>query len=173
MAPSYTIILPDGWRTVEGFIRTATEEPGAFGTAFFGDWTPTHIYGNTCQHQGTILETPDAAAIIDALANQGGHETTGPRETTFAGQPATRFVIDVPEDFDVTTCDGAFMRLWPDVGGSDTGGQPMFTGTTTLWVLDVDGQAVVFIAASSPAASEQQVSELQAIAESAEFVTGD
>ena len=169
-----TFTVPEGWRTSDGFVSKGEgtqPAPREFGDVFVVTWKLTHVYIDACQWDGAIAEkmtevgTPDE--VTEALASQLGHETTGPTAVTLGGYPAQQLDFYVPEDFEIATCSASFLRLWPDPGPNTSGGLPIFAGqTVTVYVIDIDGDALVVAAASLADASEADIAELERIVDS-------
>jgi hypothetical protein len=133
-------------------------------------WVVTHVYADSCQWQGTLREVRSVPDLITALAAQTGHATTGPSEVSLGGYPATSFEFSVPADFDVSACDSAFIRLWPDAGPNEDFGLPIVPGqTTTVYVVDLDGQAQLIVAARKDDSATGDVAELDQVIQSIRF----
>lgn len=173
----FTVTVPEGWRTSEGFISKGEgtgPAPRELGDVFVATWMLTHVYIDACQWDGAIAEkmtevgTPDE--VTEALGSQLGHETSGPTAVTLGGYPAQQLEFYVPEDFEIATCSASFLRLWPDPGPNASGGLPIFAGqTVTVYVIDIDGAAFVVAAASLADASEADVAELDRMVNSIRF----
>jgi hypothetical protein len=88
---------------------------------------------------------------------------------TFGGYPATRFEFSVPAAFDLAACSD-LIRLWPDPGPDENGGEPIFPGqTTTIWVIDDDGRVTAAVAVRHVDSPPADVIELQGIVDSVQF----
>ena len=172
----FTLTVPDGWKhqAAEGnFVFTgastaseAFEKDGVYLAA----WIVSHVFAESCQWNGTLVETPTTDAVIAALTAQTGHEATGPAVTTLGGRPATRFEFSLPPTFDATACDSGIARLWPDAGPVLQYGLPIGPGqTTTVYVVDVDGKAQLIAAARGDGSSPADVTELDQVVASLDF----
>jgi hypothetical protein len=133
-------------------------------------WLVTHVYADSCQWQGTLRQVGSVTELITALAEQTGHASTGPSTVSLGGYPATRIEFSVPADFDANTCDSEIIRLWPDAGPNEDFGLPIAPGqTTTVYVVDLDGQAQLIIGARKDDSTASDVAELEQVIESIRF----
>jgi hypothetical protein len=132
-------------------------------------WKITHVYADGCKG-GALVPAGTKELVVAALAAQLGHETSGPTEVTLGGLPATRFEFSFAPGFDMATCDGGPVLLWPDPGPNTNGGLPMFAGqTTTVYVMEGNGKAFAVVTIRNAAAPASHAAELQAILDSIEF----
>jgi len=167
---SFTVTVPAGWNHEENFVAKGDVWDGNGVT--FATWIVSHIYADSCQHEGTLRQV-GSSALANALAEQTGHQTSGPTDVTLGGYPATRLEFSVPADFDVSTCDGSLLRLWPDAGPNENLGLPIYPGqTTTVYVVDLAGEAMLVIAVRKEGSSASDVAELQEIVDSVRFERG-
>ncbi|MBA2264162.1 MAG: hypothetical protein H0W10_05840, partial [Chloroflexi bacterium] len=165
---SLTVTVPAGWNTGDGFIGK--------GDVFVGTWIITHVFEDACHRPESdadalveLVEARTPAAITEALAAQGGHETVGPSAQTLGGYPAQLLEFRVPADFDIATC-GGIIRLWPGAGPDLSSGQLAFVGQRMdVYVVDLDGEAVVVIAAHPDDALVADIAEMESILESIDF----
>jgi hypothetical protein len=89
---------------------------------------------------------------------------------TVGGYPAQRIEFNIPENYDIAACDDRLLRLWPDPGPDLSGGLPTFVGQRTeIYVVDIDGDAVVIIAASMSDATSTDITELENVIASVRF----
>ena len=141
----YTVTVPAGWNTEEGFINKGDSEAVVDGDVFVGSWIITHVFEDACLRPESdaegLVEARTPAAITEALAAQGGHETVGPSAQTLGGYPAQLLEFRVPADFDIATC-GGIIRLWPGAGPDLSSGQlaaaaaaygPQVLGMSQFW----------------------------------------
>ena len=173
----FTLTVPEGWyrdRDDANFVAKGTGDVAA--DAFEGNgvtmatWLVTHVYADSCQWQGTLRPVGSVTELITALTEQTGHATTGPSTVTLGGYPASRFEFSVPADFDASSCDSQIIRLWPDAGPNEDFGLPIAPGqTTTVYVVDLDGQAQLIVAARKDGSSSADVAELEQVIQSIRF----
>jgi hypothetical protein len=164
---SFTVTVPAGWDHVDNFVAKGDVWEGNGVT--FATWIVSHIYTDSCQHEGSLRQV-GSSALANALAEQTGHQTSGPTDVTLGGYPATRLEFNVPADFDASICDGSLLRLWPDAGPNENLGLPIYPGqTTTVYVVDLNGEAMLVIAVRKEGSSVSDVAELQGIVDSIRF----
>jgi hypothetical protein len=171
---AFTVTVPSGWTHENEFLSTGTgtAESNAFegNGVYVATWIVSHIYSDSCQWEGALREARSVAELTEALAEQTGHDTTGPAETQIGGYPATRLEFSVPSDFDITACDQQFMRLWPDAGPDENFGLPIAIGqTATVYVVDIDGQALLVVAGQKESSAKAAVAELENVVASITF----
>ena len=122
----------------------------------------------------SLVEARSPDELVNALATQGGHETSGPTPVTVGGFPARRFEVTFPDDYDLAACDDRALRLWPGAEADVSSGQPANVGQRFLiYVVDVDGDAVVMVAASRSDASPSDITEMEAALASIQFTGSD
>ncbi|HEX7171440.1 MAG TPA: hypothetical protein VF365_02410 [Candidatus Limnocylindria bacterium] len=171
---AFTITVPSGWSREDNFLSTGTGtvETDAFegDSVYLATWPVSHVYSDSCQWEGSLREARSLAELTEALAEQTGHDTTGPEETQLGGYPATRFEFSVPSDFDISACDQEFLRLWPDAGPNENFGLPITVGqTATVYVVDLDGQGQLVIAGQKESSSAADVAALESVVSSISF----
>jgi hypothetical protein len=165
---NFTLTLPAGWSHETNYISKGNVFEGSGVT--LATWLVSHVYADSCRWEGTLREVGSTAELADALAEQTGHETAGPTEVTLGGYPATRLDFSLATDFDVSACDSEFVRLWPDAGPNENYGLPIFPGqTTTVYVVDLDGEPMLVIAIRTEDSSAADVAELEHVVESIRF----
>jgi len=177
-----TFTVPTGWTgSTNQFVTHKGEtDAGTLGRTGHGFdspsgvtltvWELTHVYADSCDWMGTLVEAGTPAALAEALAAQRGHETAGPTELTLGGYPATRFEFSIPSSFKTSDCYSDFIRLWPGPGPNEDAGLPISPGqTTTVYVVDVEGKGRVVGAIQRPESSAEDVAELDAVVQSLQF----
>lgn len=176
LVTSYTetpfwITIPDGWTVELGMIATG-DFYNTRTAVLLRPWVVTHVYADACQWRGALQPVgPTKADLVAALTAQTGREATGPEEVTLGGLEATRFVLSVPTAFDASGCDDGYLRPWPNTGGSEGVGPPMFSGSiTTVYVVETDGKATAIQAARYETSPPGDVVKLEALLDSITFV---
>lgn len=165
----FTVTVPEGWSHDTNYVSNG-DAFGGTGVAF-ATWIVSHVYADSCQWEGTLREVGSAAELADALAQQTGHQTSGPIDVIIGQEVATRLEFSVAADFDVSACDSEFTRLWPDAGPDENYGLPIFVGqTTTVYVVDLDGEPpMLVIAMHTEDSSAADVAELDQVVDSIRF----
>jgi hypothetical protein len=165
---AFNFTVPAGWSSSEDyFVNKDFDGPGEVG---FAAWEITHVFGDGCHTEGTVVEVGSTVDdLATALASgQAGRETSGPTDVTFAGDPAKRVELFLPADWDNADC--PLVRNWPETGGSPDGGWRARPGQTdVVYVLDVGGERVVISTWHLPGAPETDLAELEQILASVRF----
>lgn len=162
------LTLPAGWSHENNYVSKGDVFEGNGVT--LATWLVSHVYADSCQWEGSLREVGSAAELATALAEQTGHETSNPTDVTVGGYPATRLDFSLAADSDVSGCDSAFVRLWPDFGPDEAYGLPIFAGqTTTVYFVDLDGEPMLVIAIRTDDSSAADVAELEQVVASIRF----
>jgi len=131
-------------------------------------WEIDSVYSHPCDAtRRTVAVGPTAADLADALAAQPMRDGTTPVPVTIGGYDGFYVELSVPDDIDVDACPGGKFFSWPGRWQQGAGQVDM------LWIVDVDGQRVVFDAWALPGASPQERAELQHMVTTATFVPTD
>src|SRR6478735_6349175 len=131
-------------------------------------WEIDSVYSHPCDAtRRTVAVGPTAADLADALAAQPMRDGTTPAPVTIGGYEGFYVELSVPDDIDVDACPGGKFFSWPGRWQQGAGQVDM------LWIVDVDGQRVVFDAWALPGASPQERAELQHMVTTATFVPTD
>jgi hypothetical protein len=87
--------------------------------------------------------------------------------TTLGGYPATRIDLSVPEGFDLEPCKlGSIgLQIWYS-RRADKYNVLLADGIESVYILDVDGQRLVFMTAYRSATSDEDHAELQVVLDS-------
>ena len=167
----FQVTVPAGWNVQLGMLATG-DFYGGRTAVLIRPWTVTHVYGDACRWQGSMQPVGQTkAALVTALTEQTGRNAEGPVDVTLGGLDAARFVFSVPTGFDVATCNDGYLRPWPDTGGSENAGPPMFEGSiTTVYVVETALKATAIQAARYEGSSAADVAELQAVLDSIVFL---
>jgi hypothetical protein len=167
----FALTVPAGWTsTASSFVVAKGDVFEERDSVALITWNVTHVYRDSCDWEGTLVETATPEALAAALAAQKGHQNSAPMSTTLGGYPATRLEFSVPAGFDLAQCDQPIIRLWPDAGPSESGGLPIAPGQMdTVYVVDVAGTAHLFAAIRWPDSPPADVRELEGIVDSIRF----
>jgi hypothetical protein len=145
-------------------------DPGEGKWGHIGMTTTGDVFPDPCTR--TAAPPSNSSAINDfaeAMAAQKVTTTTEPVPVSLGGQEGLRLTVSVPAGFEASRCTDEELALWRGEGG-DLGIDP---GTVLrLWVVDVDGQHVVFKVTTEDVATDETVARFTRIAESATFTTG-
>ncbi|WP_456845271.1 hypothetical protein [Cellulomonas sp. P5_C6] len=128
-------------------------------------WDVDSVYSHPCDpSRRTVAVGPTAADLADALAAQPMRAGTDPVPVTIGGYDGFYVELSVPEDVDIAACPGGKFFSWPGRWQQAPGQVDM------LWIVDAEGQRVVFDAWALPGSSPQERTELQHMVTTATFV---
>ncbi len=180
---------PD-WFELEGLDAITKDDDGldppqSVGTALLGwSWpagTGINVYGDACQWQSTVPETPATTPdeIAAAFAAQASSDATAPTDITVGGFAGKSITLEVPISFDkpnatreerFADCDNDVYAFYGIEGEPVEARNAQGAGQIDeLWILDVNGSIVILDAAYSPATPADLVDETRALAASATF----
>lgn len=172
--------VPAGWALRDGLVYKHLDQPNEVA---FSAWTVDRVYADPCHWLGSALSELDLAdpethgAFHDAaigstvesqgtggLANQAGRNASPLISDTLGGQPALRIELSVPADLDLSTCDGGEYRSWTELNVVDGANSHHAPGQIDIvYMVDVDGRPLVIVASHMPAASAEDLAELEVI----------
>ena len=147
----------------------------------FTPWIVTHVYTDACKSEGNLAEIgPSVDDLVTALMNQAGSDvparTTGPVDLEVGGYPAKLLQVSVPtaEHLDTSVCrhPDQLIQIWADATESSffaIPADPAFDLPANVYIVDVNGERVVFYTTYTSAASAADVAELEGIIESIRF----
>jgi hypothetical protein len=168
----YTITIPDGWLGHSGHYLSKHEDGEVDGdesdSLVIYPVLVDEIFADPCPGQAgpTVAVGPEVNDLIEALQAQPGPVTSEPVETTIGGLPATRIDLEIPEGADFTSCSLApGLQIWFS-DASDVYFVLMPGYTASIYVVDVDGERQVFLTQHGPAASDEDLRELQSMLDS-------
>ena len=116
-------------------------------------WPVSNIYPDACD-TGTVMDPPIGPTVddlVNALDAQQNTEMSDPVEVTVGGYSGKRF--DMTPANPVSEFCADVLSLWPDLGGDPGRGVVVNGGpgedTQPVYVIDVEGNRVVFVAWST------------------------
>jgi hypothetical protein len=163
--PAFTIMVPDGWRSLGGFAIHKGELDGSdhVGVAF---WTVNNLYADPCTR--TLMDPPigpTVSDLADAMSNASWAQDVRSTSVRLGGREARHIEFTLPR---ALGCPGGSYVLWLHDSGAvryaQGGGQHFM-----VWLLDVDGRRVLIEADSMPGAIEADVAALQEMVRSIRF----
>jgi hypothetical protein len=168
--PHAVIDVPSGYANF-GFFAVwpqSSEDDDTFRSVSY--WTVNGVYADPCRRTATAPEIgPAVDDLVAALADQRRTEVTvEPAQASLDGHDGVVLEVTVPDDVSRCDEDGRYV-LWEGSPGDAHHQAPAGT-TERLWILDVDGQRVVLVAAASANVPASDVSELTAMVASVRFV---
>jgi hypothetical protein len=159
----FAITVPAGWSYDGGALSK--------GDAFFGNgvafapWIVTHVYGDSCNWDGTLREAGSKDELVALLRSVKPFRNPEGPDTLLGsapdGYPAAFLQFSLAADADISGCDEGFARLWADVGGSESGGMPIHVGhTINVWVLETNGKPTAMVAIQNDDSEPAAITEL-------------
>lgn len=169
MAP-FSFTVPAGWSYSDGNIFKGSNTQAA--ALSIDPWLVDHVFSDACQWHGAGVPVgPTQADLVAALVGQTGIKRTGPTNVTFGGLPAVQLVLSEATGKPASGCFDGILHIWPDVGGSESGGEPLASGSTqTIYVLDTDRHSTAFAVQRPKGTSAADLAELQSILDSVTFL---
>jgi hypothetical protein len=168
----FTITIPEGWNGHTGHYLSKYEDVDEIRGLSFYPVLVDEIYADPCEGElgPTVAVGPEVNDLVDALVAQPGPDTSEPVQTTIGGFPATRVDLEVPEGADLRSCHLAdygppALQIWfSEPSGKYFVLTPGYTAS--VYVVDVDGERQVFLTQHGPAASDEDLRELQSMLDS-------
>jgi hypothetical protein len=168
----YTITIPKGWKGHTGHYLSKYEDVDETRGLVIYPVLVDEIYADACEGERgrTVAVGPEVNDLVDALLAQPGTVATEPVQTTIGGRPTTRVDLEVPKGADLSSCFLADygppgLQIWfSDPGGKYHVLMPGYT--SGVYVVDVDGERQVFLTQHGPAASHEDLRELQSMLDS-------
>lgn len=137
-------------------------------------WTVYGVFKDPCAYG--LEAAPEIGGTVQdlaaALGAQERSEVSEPVSVSLGDHDGLYLELRVPSGLDIETCDepGRYF-VWQGKPG-DAHHQLNEAGALErIWILDVEGQRVVLTAISTPGVPEEKVEELEAIVESARFLS--
>jgi hypothetical protein len=132
-------------------------------------WEVESVYAHPCDTQAEPVG-PSVADLAEALAAQELRSGTEPVPVTIDGHDGLYVELSVPDAVDVSTCSSGRFGLWP---GRFQAVQEILGQVDRVWIVDVDGQRLVFDAAHMPITDPARVAELEEMVTTATFASAD
>jgi len=162
------VSVPEGFVSILGGFGVRSGNWGTDDARVLYVWDVDSISAHPCQ--AGVAQTqvgPTAADLADALAAQPMRSGTDPVPVTVDGFDGFYVELSVPDDVDVEACPGGKFNSWPGRWQQAAGQVDM------LWILDVDGQRMVFDASHAAGVDGQQLTELKNMVTSTTFAPAD
>ena len=131
-------------------------------------WNVDAVYSHPCSDERHALTVgPTAADLANALAAQPLRAGTTPVPVTIGGYDGYYVKVSVPDDIDIAACPGGKFYSWPGRWQQAPGQVDM------LWIVEVEGQRLVFDAWTLPGVTPEQTTQLQQMVTTATFTPTD
>jgi len=159
--------VPEGYTGIEGGTGVHAEGiDGEISSHYVWAWVVNRVYPNPCSAAVEFAETvgPSVADLANALAAQALRAGTDPVPVTVGGYDGLYVELTVPDKVNVEACrPEGYFYMWP-------GRVQQFPGQVDMvWIVDVEGQRIVFDASHGPDASSEEVAELRDMVTTATF----
>jgi len=161
-----TVTLPSGWESIQfGFgADNGTSSPPS-GMAFIVSLVD-NTFKDPCAH---VQRSPKIGSTVAALATALGEvpntTATKPVQTTIGGHEATYIELAIPATL---PCDPSEFYLWQDSPGGDWWAQGL-NETARVWIVEVGGRRVAFLAHSYPGSGADPKAVFQSILDTVVF----
>lgn len=176
----FTITVPAGWDAVAnvGVAAADRNPPDTVGALLF--WDVENLYADPLAPAAGGLEPPvgpSAADLVEALVAHDGWTTSAPTDVTVGGYPGTYLELTVPSDAAFDGCDGDGFSVLPFATWyePDESSWRCMNGPGQIdrvYVLDVDGERVVFTVVVYPEQNSPYLDALMEMVDSLEFPAG-
>jgi len=134
-----------------------------------GLWTIAEVAVEPCSDNTRfVYPGPTVADLADAFATQPLTNASSPVQVSVDGYDGLYMEISVPTDLDLNDCFNSQFATYR----ADDGGLRWHQGpgqVDRLWILDVEGNRLVFDTSHMPDTSPEEIAELTQIAESITF----
>jgi hypothetical protein len=152
--------VPNGFEGIEGGrgVRTGDLE------RYVWVWETQWINSHPCKADSGIETVGlSVADLANALTGQPLRSHAAPIPVQVGGYDGLYLELSVPNDIDISACPDQQFRLWPGRWQEHPGQVDM------VWIVDVEGQRIIFDASHEPTASPAEVAELKDMVTSASF----
>jgi hypothetical protein len=152
--------VPAGWSGVSWFV--GSDE------VTVGYWLVTEVPTDPCHEEGRYDPGPTVDDLVRALEEQRFTAVTGKKPVTVGGHDGTYLEIVAP-DIDYSACQQGQVWIWETPSNGARHHEGPAGAIERVWIVDVDGQRVVFnglVESDDPAA----VTELETAVASTSFV---
>ena len=154
--------VPKGYEGIEGGVGVRTDDF----SRYVWVWDVESVYAHPCDASPERVG-PSVGDLAEALAAQELRDGTDPVPVTVGGYDGLYVELSVPDEVDASACPSGVFSLWP---GRTQRYEEILGQVDMVWIVDADGQRLVFDAAHLPNASPDQVAELEEMVTTATFV---
>ena len=162
---TWTADMPVGWTGVGSWFMTksqGTSGPTGIAVAAPGG---TNVPSNPCDGIGKVSTYKTPADVVAALKSRKDFVVSKTTATTLGGYAGLRVDVQAPADLGACGSDpfSYFLFAEPDGSGVSIQGPSQLT---RMWILDVEGQPIVFQIQSFPGTPAADLAEAQQIVDS-------
>jgi hypothetical protein len=164
-APRLPVLsVPQGFEGIESTTGVRTDDLARY----LWVWDVDSVFTHPCDAAAEPVG-PSVADLAQALSTQPLRSGTDPVPVTVGGYDGLYVELTVPQDLAAGACPSGIFSLWP---GRAQRWQEIRGQVDTLWIVDVEGQRLVFDAAHLPDVSPDDVAELHDMVTTATFADG-
>lgn len=166
-----TISVPDGWNAFEDFAvdpPAGADPPGGSSLAF---WSVENLYVDPLAEDLGTLDPPVGPTVddlVDALVTHPAWTTTAAIDVKVDGFAGKRVELTIPSDVEFDSCGSNPFLMWTGTNGGDRCAQGPGQ-VHDIYVVDVEGERLVFYVISFPDTPAADLAALQAVVESIEI----
>jgi hypothetical protein len=155
--------VPAGWSGLSWFIGSDD--------VTVGYWLVSEVPRNPCHETGRHDPGPSVDDLVTALRQQRLTKVTRQEPVTVGGHDGTYLEITAP-DIDYSRCQEGQLWYWETPSNGARHHEGPAGAIERVWIVDVDGQRVVFNAFTTPD-DPAAVAELETLMASVRFVAPD
>ncbi|MCW2636376.1 MAG: hypothetical protein JWQ99_2743 [Blastococcus sp.] len=164
-SPLPVLSVPEGYEAIGGGIGVGADHLARY----LWVWDVKSVFAHPCD-ASPVPVGPSVADLAEALTNQSLRAGTDPHAVTVGGYDGLYVELSVPDAVDASACPSGVFSLWP---GRAERYQDVLGQVDMVWIVDVDGQRLVFDAAHLPDASADEVAELEEMVSTATFTPAE
>ena len=168
-APSAPLLpvlsVPEGYEAIGGGTGVGADDLARY----MWVWDVNSVFAHPCDASPQPVG-PSVADLAEALAAQQLRAGTDPVPVTVGGYDGLYVELSVPDEVDVSACPSGVFGLWP--GRAQRWGD-ILGQVDMVWIVEVDGQRLVFDAAYEPNTSPDGVAELKEMVATATFAPAE
>ena len=157
--------VPEGYEAIGGGIGVGADDLARY----LWVWDVDSVFAHPCNASPEPVG-PSVADLAEALATQSLRGGTDPVPVTVGGYDGLYVELSVPDEVDVSACPSGVFSLWP---GRAERYQEILGQVDMVWIVDVDGQRLVFDAVHDANASPAKVAELEEMVATAAFAPAE
>ncbi|MCW2701168.1 MAG: hypothetical protein JWQ45_2703 [Blastococcus sp.] len=166
VAPLLPVLsVPEGYAAIGNGVGVGADDLARY----LWVWDVNSVFAHPCDATPEPVG-PSVADLAEALAAQALRTSTDPVTVTVGGYDGLYVELSVPGEVDASACPSGVLGLWP--GRAQSWGE-ILGQVDMVWIVDVDGQRLVFDAAYEPATSPDEVAELEEMVATATFVPAE
>jgi hypothetical protein len=168
-APSVPLLpvlsVPEGYEAIGGGTGVGADDLARY----LWVWDVNSVFAHPCDASPQPVG-PSVADLAEALSAPSLRASTDPVPVTVGGYDGMYVELTVPDEVDASACPSGIFSLWP---GRAQRYREILGQVDMVWIVDVDGQRLVFDAAHLPDAGPDEVAELEEMVTTATFAPAE